>query len=187
MKRRFSLLRVGRLGYCPAVESLSGWRSAWPLLLMVLIATAPRAFSQMPLILPTIEAPGIQTSPVLNDPEATGVAVEDFNRFVKSNSNPALISDSPLGTYSPGRGTILTPGADKAGRAFETPYFQGASGANTVTLMFNTPQRYFGLWWSNANPQFPQSNTLTFSLNANGQTNLPYSFNTGDLLALINK
>jgi uncharacterized protein with beta-barrel porin domain len=117
------------------------------------------------------------------------VAVEDFNRFLKSDSNPPVINDS-FGTYTPSKGTILTPGADKAGGAGGVGrYFQVASGTNTVTLTFNMPQpTYFGLWWSNANPEFPQSNTLTFSLNVteNGHTKPEsFSFNTGNLEDLI--
>src|SRR5262249_38369249 len=80
MERLLGLLRMGRLAHWPhaAVDSLGGWHSARPLLLMALIATAPMAFSQMPLIIPTIEAPGIQTSPLVGNTQATGVAVETF-------------------------------------------------------------------------------------------------------------
>jgi outer membrane autotransporter protein len=147
---------------------------------MVLIATAPRGFSQ-PFIIPTIEAPGVQTSPLAGN---TGVAVEDFNSLPLGNKPKGF--QSALGMYS---GGVINP-PQPAGGAFETQYFQAASAKNPVTLTFNTPQRYFGSWWSNANPQFPQSNTLTFSLNVteNGQTTPnSFSFNTGNLLALINE
>jgi outer membrane autotransporter protein len=179
MERLLGVLRMGRLAHRPlaALDWLGGWHSARPLLLMALIATAPRGFSQ-PFIIPTIEAPGVQITPLVGN---TGVAVEDFNSLPLGNKPKGF--QTPLGMYS---GGVIKP-AQPAGGAFETQYFQVASAKNPVTLMFNTPQRYFGLWWSNANPQFLQSNTLTFSLNANGQTNLQYSFNTGNLLALINE
>jgi hypothetical protein len=83
MERLLGVLRMGRLAHRPlaALDWLGGWHSARPLLLMALIATAPRGFSQ-PFIIPTIEAPGVQITPLVGN---TGVAVEDFNSLPLGN------------------------------------------------------------------------------------------------------
>lgn len=166
---------------CPhrAAGLRGGWRPAWPLLLTVLIATVIRGLSQTTLsLITTLEQPGVQNSTALS--QATGVFVEGFDTLPLGEKPNGF--SSTLGKYS--GGIIL--GRQPAGGADETQFFQVANAKKPETLTFNTPQRYFGLWWSNADPKFPDSNTLTFSLRSAAGLTIKTPFNTGNLLTLIN-
>jgi len=149
------------------------------LYLGALITTAPKALSQTSLIT-TLEQPGVQNSTALS--EATGVFVEGFNPPLPLGEKPKGFS-STLGTYS--GGIIHEP--NDAGGANATQFFQVADAKKPEILTFKSPQAYFGLWWSDADPKFPDSNTLTFSLRSTSGLTISLPFNTGNLLALINK
>jgi hypothetical protein len=180
MKSLLGRLRIGTLAQWPhpGAGSLKGRRSARLLLLTVLIATALGGFSQTPDIIPSIEAPGVQTSPLINNPQATGVFVEDFNSLPLGDQSKGF--QSTLGMFSGGK---ILP-AQPAGGAFETQFYQ-VSQHGLETLTFKTPERYFGLWWSDADPSFPLSNTLTFSLRSTSGLTTSFPFNTANLLHLI--
>jgi hypothetical protein len=189
MKSLLGLLRIGRLAqwHHPGADALRDWRLAWPLLLTVLIATVPSGFSQTTLSLITsLEAPGVQESPLFANGSAfgaQGVFVEGFEQPLALGNKPQGFSTT-LGTYSGGTIKVAQPegGAGGVGQ-----YFQVSDAKKPETLTFNSPQKYFGLWWSNADPKFPDSNTLTFSLKSASGLTISLPFNTGNLLSLINK
>jgi hypothetical protein len=83
----------------------------------------------------TYGAPGVQSSSAIN------ITTETFDI-----TNPPNVIEpyaSAIGTYS--RADIRT--ADFTGGANETPYLAVFS-PDSTTLTFNSPQAYFGLWWS---------------------------------------
>jgi hypothetical protein len=95
----------------------------------------------------SIDAPGTQSSTV------TGVTTEDFNAPLPLGSYPTLVT--PIGTYTttaPAAGPGLSVvGADAFGGANNTRYMALGmlSGlTQSVTLTFNAPVSYFGLYWS---------------------------------------
>jgi hypothetical protein len=100
----------------------------------------------------SIDAAGVQSSTV------PGVITEDFNSFA-----PGTYS-----TLSTAVGTLTTSGAFQiqgpdqyggAGGTGEYFTFGAQSGsADPVTLTFNGPQSYFGMWWSAADA----NNTVQF-------------------------
>ena len=148
MQQLLELLSVRRLVRClpTAADSLGRWRLISPLLVTVLIATAPRAFSQTAAFLVTIEPPGVQNqeSPLELRGEnygAEGVHVEDFNRLASGLHTFPFASDADIGNYD--RGLIQRP--DVFGGARTTNYLTvntalGVSGApSSTTIRFDHP------------------------------------------------
>ena len=76
----------------------------------------------------TIEDPGVQQSSV---PGAVTETFDDFDLL------------SAIGTYSGGSVEL----ADQYGGAGGSPYFFQPAGSS-ASLTFNSPQTYFGVWWS---------------------------------------
>jgi outer membrane autotransporter protein len=174
----------------PGAYSLRGLHSAWPLLLTLLITTAPRAFSQAFWV--SIEAPGVehQVSPLVANGQAYGAAgvnVETFDgphtpALVPDAVNPGFNfnNDASIGSYS--RGLIVSAnqfgGAGGKGLYFDVNTTIGVNSPSAVILTFKSPQRYFGLWWSAGDP----NNVLQFK---SGNT-LLQTFTTADVTNFIN-
>jgi hypothetical protein len=89
-------------------------------------------------IIITAEAPGVQATTM------PGTITEDFDSLTPG---PLGAFVSPIGTYSSGAEVV---GPNEFGGADQTNYVAvGAqSGTTSYTLTFDSPQSYFGLYWS---------------------------------------
>lgn len=92
-------------------------------------------------VLVTVEAPGIQQS------QQASVTTETFDS--QTLGSHTLIN-SPIGTYTAPFPGLVVVSPDAFGGAYQTQYIAiGAqSGQVLATLTFNTPQAYFGLYFS---------------------------------------
>ncbi len=116
----------------------------------------------------TVEAPRVQQSTLFTTPDAygaTGVVVNNFDTASTGYSGKSY--QSSIGKYS----SVDIVQADKYGGAGGTgnyltvqPGKDGTPSGYTTTLTLNTPERYFGLWWSagdaNNEMDFYSGNTL---------------------------
>jgi hypothetical protein len=125
--------------------------------LAVAALTMPSAFGALVF---TIEAPGVRVTSV------PGVITENFDDGNANNS---------IGTYSGG----ILMNADVWGGADGVGGYLLATQGNPSNLTFNTPQSYFGMWWSAGDA----ANSLRF-YDANDV--LLASYVIGDIIPFLN-
>ena len=122
----------------------------------------------------TVEAPGVQTSQVTG----TNKLTENFNSLSTGNGAfPFFFNTNPaIGTYSTAdTSTVIQPASVVGGAGGTGNFLAVASGP--VTLNLNTPQKYFGLWWSAVDA----ANKIEFF---KGGTSL-FSFDTPTLVSYL--
>jgi hypothetical protein len=94
----------------------------------------------------SLEAPGVQASTV------GGIVTETFNELTLG---PHTTLHSSIGTYTASSTGLTVVAPDAFGGSGQTNYMAtGAeSGQTSVVLTFNSPQSYFGLYWSAVDPE----------------------------------
>jgi len=94
----------------------------------------------------SVDAPGVQASTV------PGVTTETFDSFSAGNYSSLSTAVGTITSMDAGQFAIVPAnvfgGAGGTGNFFTISGFSGS--AAPATLVLNTPQAYFGFWWSAA-------------------------------------
>ncbi|WP_144874510.1 hypothetical protein [Hyella patelloides] len=132
-----------------------------------LITTAPvQAFTV------TVEEPTVQTEQLADDLfliDFDNLTVNSTDSFSETNS-----STSSTYTYSE---DLIIQSTNIYGGADNTPYIEPANKPESFAVSVNTPQKYFGLWWSAGD----SSNILTFKRSGT----VVATFNTANVISTV--